>query len=729
MIAKDHGQPPRSGRLSITVNLVDSNDNAPAFQKSSYEINVVENIAPGTTILRVSADDSDYGPNGEMTYSLSARNSDDVKSTFGIESATGELFVTGVIDYELSDTYYVYVQATDKGELPLASVTLVTIHVIDVNDNRPQINVNLLSAGDKHARVSERANVGAFVAKVSIVDADSGENGRATAELLPPASEYFSLQPMYINEYKVVTSRLLDREQTSEFNLTIRVEDKGARSLGTTSVLKVEVLDENDNPPHFNQSLYVAEITENNLMGAFIYQLAATDRDAGDNARVVYSVQPPYENDFHINPNTGILSARKQFDREEAPSVDVKIMASDRGQPPLSSSTIVRVVFKDENDNSPVFDMKSYRFVMQENQPVSSLIGTVTATDSDDGLNGEIVYSMGNIVAEFSIDPKTGGIYTNRKLDREKEEVFHFVVVATNPNAEQRFDAANVTIIVEDINDNIPMITFPSGSDNVVFLPENSLGGAFVCTVVAYDEDRGQNGKLTYDFMDGNGAGLFKINRKSGDITIAKALKPEWVGLHKLIVKVTDRGRTNNVAVAALNVIIHPSNMTANETLMYLLGDSVEQKERDVSPASFFSSHFTLIVAMSALSALLIFALVALIVMYRRKSGENHAYNVRTEAQRIFAGIKRRLPSTDTDCEAGQCTVVKGDERGDGRKDVDEQSMRSADCCSQCEKGCEEQQRCDSNMTGNFSWVFCSRAGSGENSTTTVRTNNRGHEL
>ncbi|XP_014665412.1 PREDICTED: protocadherin-11 X-linked-like, partial [Priapulus caudatus] len=664
IVAADQGVPRRTGSVIVNIDVTDTNDNAPVFEKQHYERQIMENVAPSTTVLRVRATDSDHGSNGVVEYSLSTRNTKQIRETFGINPETGELFVKGIIDYEHKTSHHVYVEATDKGVDPLSSVAIATINVMDENDNTPLIRMNLLTAVDGVAFISESAPEGSFVAKLSIIDTDSDDNGRATGEILPGGADYFSLKPLFVNEYMLVTSKLLDREAMPEYNLTIRVRDMGEPSRSSSVVLRVVVTDENDNPPSFNQSLFVARVAENNDVGQVVARVVATDRDEGLNAKMRYHIPPPHDIAFGINPLTGVITTRARFDREETPSIDVKVIASDSGDPPRLASTVVRVQFADVNDNAPQMKRKFYSFTLDENEPISTLVGSVQATDADVGDNGAVVYSFDTAVLEFSIDPVTGGIYTNRKLDREKKDTYTFVVRASDRGESPRHDRSNVTVYISDTNDNIPVIIFPSGSDNVVFLPETAPAGKSVCVATAYDEDEGEDGRLSFDIMDGNGYSIFRINEVSGEIVTTRALRGDWIGLHKLILSARDNGTPQNVAMTVLNVIIHPGNATTNETLMYLLSLHLKEDVDEVPLAR--PGNVMLMIIMACVSAALIAAVIILVIMYRRKSRENLAYNVRTEAQRIFQGLKRRKASSASDIEDGQGGFDDGGGEGGG---------------------------------------------------------------
>ena len=173
-----------------------------------------------TTVATVRAEDRDAGPNAVLTYYLSAATAANYGRTFTVNNITGDVFVTGRVDYESTPVYRLLVSARDSGPEAVSADAAVIVRVSDVNDNAPRIVINTLLASDTDvAAVPEDARPETFVAHVAVVDPDSGDNGRVSCSLDAPGN-YFRLKPMYGVEYQVVTSgQPLDRETTDRYLL------------------------------------------------------------------------------------------------------------------------------------------------------------------------------------------------------------------------------------------------------------------------------------------------------------------------------------------------------------------------------------------------------------------------------------------------------------------------------------------------------------------------------
>lgn len=216
VVAYDGGNPPNTGFLDVEILVLDANDNSPVFDSSAYEARLIENSPLLTRVLRVHAADQDTGINAVLTYYLSATSQANYGKTFSVDNVTGEIFVTGVVDYETNRVYQLMVSARDQGPDPISSDAMVVINVEDANDNVPKITVNTLLASDTDvARVAEDATLGTFVAHVIVRDPDSGENGRFNCSL---DSDSFQLRGMYESEFHIITAKAqLDRERITRY--------------------------------------------------------------------------------------------------------------------------------------------------------------------------------------------------------------------------------------------------------------------------------------------------------------------------------------------------------------------------------------------------------------------------------------------------------------------------------------------------------------------------------
>ncbi|NWV17249.1 PCDGA protein, partial [Origma solitaria] len=347
--ASDGGDPALTGTARIRVTVVDANDNAPVFSQSEYTVRVPEDLPVGSTIVTVSATDADEGLNGHVKYSLK-KITERASKIFRLDADTGAITLLRSLDFEEGNSYELEVEAHDAGAL--FDTVKLTITVIDVNDNTPEMTVS--SALNE---IAEDAPSGTMVALLHVQDRDSGANGDVRCSL--DGDVPFRLLRSHGSYYSVVTARELDREQVSEYNVTVRAADGGSPPLQSSAVLALRVLDVNDNAPVFAQERYSARVAENNAAGALVLTVLARDADWGQNARVRYRLSEgrvrgaPLSSYVSVQAETGALYALRSFDYEEVRELELWVRAEDGGAPALSSNVSVRLLIVDENDNAP----------------------------------------------------------------------------------------------------------------------------------------------------------------------------------------------------------------------------------------------------------------------------------------------------------------------------------------------------------------------------------------
>ncbi|NXF27512.1 PCDG7 protein, partial [Rhodinocichla rosea] len=349
--ASDGGDPARTGTARIRVTVVDANDNAPVFSQAEYTVRVPENVPVGSTLVTVTAKDTDEGLNGELKYSYQMVS---VKASeiFHLDAETGAITLTRNLDFEEGTSYELEVHVRDGGDLSLSDIAKVVITVTDMNDNAPEISVR-----SALSEISEDAPSGTVVALLYVQDQDSGANGEVRCSI--DGDVPFRLQSSHGSYYRVVTARELDREQVSEYNVTVRAADGGSPSLQSSAVLALRVLDVNDNAPVFAEERYSARLAENNAAGALVLTVRATDADWGQNARVRYRLAEgrvrgaPLSSYVSVQAETGALYALRSLDYEQVRELQLCVRAEDGGSPALSSNVSVRLLIVDENDNAP----------------------------------------------------------------------------------------------------------------------------------------------------------------------------------------------------------------------------------------------------------------------------------------------------------------------------------------------------------------------------------------
>ncbi|XP_075337475.1 protocadherin alpha-8-like isoform X15 [Odontesthes bonariensis] len=456
LTAVDGGKPAKSGNIEIIVNVLDVNDNSPVFTEEVYTAALKENVAVGTGVIRVNATDLDLGANGEIIYSFGKEVDSKLMELFTIDKNTGEIKVTGQIDFEKSKSYEIDIQASDKGPVPLTSDKSIMLTVIDVNDNAPVIEVTSFSSS-----IREDSKIGTTVALISVSDLDSGINGKVICTIKQDVP--FNLSPsLQEHMYAIVTESKLDREKISQYDVTIVAKDTGDPSFLTEKTISVVVSDVNDNSPEFSSSPYIFYLTENNSPGASVFSVVAHDRDNSDNALIVYHILRDATGDnklssfLNINSETGDIVALKSFDFETLKTFQFHVVATDSGTPSLSSNVTVNVFILDQNDNAPVilYPVSSNGSAegveeIPRNVNAGHLVTKVRAYDADIGYNGWLLFSLQEVTDHslFGLDRYTGQIRTHRSFT-ETDEAEHKLVILVKDNGNVSL-SATATVIVK----------------------------------------------------------------------------------------------------------------------------------------------------------------------------------------------------------------------------------------------------------------------------------------
>uniref|UniRef100_A0A8C1GP97 Protocadherin gamma-C3-like n=1 Tax=Cyprinus carpio TaxID=7962 RepID=A0A8C1GP97_CYPCA len=457
LTAIDGGNPQRSGTLNITVFVLDVNDNRPFFSQDVYSSTLHENVQIGTLVIKVMASDSDYGPNGEVSYTFGGDNNENIFHIFGLNRLTGEIRVIGEVDFEKNSVYKLDIQAIDNGQPPLNTDCRVIIKILDLNDNEPIIDVTSLSNV-----VPEDSKPGTVISLISVTDRDSGVNGKVVCSLSENVP--FELkQSVQENIYSLVTKGNLDhRELVSEYDIKITATDLGNPSLSAYKTMFVQVSDVNDNIPEFSSNPLELYLTENNSPGASIFSVSASDKDINENAAITYhilrggGIQNDMASALNINSETGVIHALKSFDFESVKTFQFHVLATDSGTPSLSSNVTVNVFILDQNDNVPVIlypvSANGSAEGVEEiprNVNAGHLVTKVRAYDADIGYNGWLLFSLQEVSDHslFGLDRYTGQIRTLRSFT-ETDEALHKLLILVKDNGNISL-SATATVIVK----------------------------------------------------------------------------------------------------------------------------------------------------------------------------------------------------------------------------------------------------------------------------------------
>lgn len=454
------------GRAVLDIQVIDINDNRPEFNMAFYEESLIENTAIGTPVVQVNATDADSGTNADITYYI---DPNDIATTFfNIDGTSGRITTSGEIDREENSFFEFSVFAIDGGDVSLTGTATLRIATLDINDNAPSF-----LESSYHETVTEDDPSGTSILFVTATDRDED-----TIEYRIEPTEGSS--NFAISSGGLLTLNTPASELTEfEYILNISAFDGDFYSYAR---VVIEVEDQNNHAPMFNQSIYNAYIVEHTSVNTYVTQVYATDDDRGSNAEIFYSVS---DERFSVHINSGVIRVSGDVDREASSDGIVRLIVVARDGGGRTGTAEVHIELGDINDNEPIFSSSSYIIDVSETVSIGTTVSrAVTATDPDDGSNGSIQYSTTeemNSQFPFTIDSSTGAIFTTAGLDFSVESQYIFTMDAVDSGSPQMSaNPASVTINVIDDGQNHPSF---ENSNYTASIPEDSSSGDDILTV------------------------------------------------------------------------------------------------------------------------------------------------------------------------------------------------------------------------------------------------------
>ncbi|XP_046867035.1 neural-cadherin isoform X8 [Drosophila willistoni] len=552
--AKDKGEPAKSGTATVRVYTKNKNDEEPKFSQQVYTPNVDENAGPNTLVTTVVASDKD-GDNVRFGFVGGGTSS----GQFVIEDITGVIRLHNKAISLDRDKYELNVTAMDDGSCCVngdqtihTSTAVVVVFITDVNDNKPVFK----DCGTYYPKVEEGAPNGSPVIKVVATDDDKGVNGQVKYSIVQQPNQKGTKFTVDEETGEVSTNKVFDREgDDGKFvSVTVKATDQGDPSLEGVCSFTVEITDVNDNPPLFDRQKYVENVKQDASIGTNILRVSASDEDADNNGAIVYSLSAPFNpNDleyFDIQAESGWIVLKKPLDRE---TYKLEAMAQDKGYPPLSRTVEVQIDVVDRANNPPVWDHTVYGPIyVKENMAVGGKVVSIKASSGIEG-NPTVFYRLmpgstaqTNKFHTFYLQqrPDNGDtwadIKVNHPLDYESIKEYNLTIRVENNGAQQLASEATVYIMLEDVNDEIPLFT-EREQETVL---EGEPIGTKVTQVNAIDKDGTfPNNQVYYYIVDSprnEGKEFFEINLQSGEIFTKTVFDREKKGAYALEVEARD---------------------------------------------------------------------------------------------------------------------------------------------------------------------------------------------
>ncbi|GFS53692.1 cadherin-87A [Trichonephila inaurata madagascariensis] len=504
--------PQLSGTGTVTVNILDTNDNVPKFEKPEYKASIIENAPAGTVVDTITATDRDTMIFGEagIVYSIFGNGAE----KFQVGETSGVITVApcqtpgsgNCLDFETRPTYYLSYQAVDDMGRGLATVVPLTLSLSDANDNAPTF---------LHESYSATIDEGAFKfdtpLRVQAVDADA----TSVVQYSIIAGNSFNIFAIdgRSGEISVNQRNGLDVSalKTDTIILTVQAND-GGNGIVTTTV-KITVKDANNNKPIFEKEMYAASIPESSPAGTVVEQVSASDADTGVNAEISYRIQKGGSDDFTIHPKSGEISVKSgaKLDYDRRKEYNIEIIAVDGGSPMHTGTATLVVQVLNSNDKAPYFTPSTQRTQVTEDQNEGHIFYTLKAVDPDVNSPDSLVYAISEPITAtdkdgrqlpaqvsgykdfFDVIPESGEVKVASRLDREMAAIVTLTVVVTDISATPpQTGTGTLVVTIIDLNDFPPSFPRPWTPENPEILinaMEEQPKGSVVSTLVATDPD------------------------------------------------------------------------------------------------------------------------------------------------------------------------------------------------------------------------------------------------
>ena len=542
------GRPLFFTATKVTIIVTDVNDNPPSFESTLIHVNTLEAQFPPFSIAEVRAIDKDQGQNGLVTYSIEQTSAN--QQMFEINEESGLLTCYVELDREQVSNFKVKVLASDSGSPPLTGTATVLLHVNDVNDNAP------LFSRIYSVNITENSPKGSHLVRIRTNDRDSPTNSNVTYTILH--DDDWNVFEINGRTGDITVKENLDREIQEEYSLRVQADD-GAWKLETA--ISVQVLDENDNAPVFDQSLY--EFVHNiNSKNIDVGRVHALDRDSpGPNSDIFYSLSH-VSNFFLVQPDSGKIRIRSKLpfsrnsnSRNDDNTYKLRVLATDLGNPPKSSECEVVITAINEDEEPPVLIKQTTATALPRHLPV----GTIVSSVQIEPVNRQVVYRLagGNATSFFSIGPSSGSLTLSRTISFPPKTLLQLKISAHFQGEENV--QSSVLQIFEVTSENANAPKFSSDSTRV-YIREDEEIGSVIITLTALDDDEGINGKVVYKIVEGDDKHMFGIDETSGKISVAKSLDYDEVPVYNVLVQASDKSFYAKTSTTKVKIVLQDVN-------------------------------------------------------------------------------------------------------------------------------------------------------------------------
>ncbi|PNI22723.1 PCDHB11 isoform 1 [Pan troglodytes] len=526
----------------------------------TWSFSVAEEMQSGSFVGNLAKD------LGLKVRELSSRGarvvSNDKKQRLQLDINTGDVLLSETLDREelcgSIEPCVLHFQVLMQNPTQFLQIEL---QVRDINDHSP-----IFLEKQMLLEIPENSPVGAVFLLESAKDLDVGINAVKSYTISPNSHFHIKMRVNPDNRKypELVLDKALDYEELPELSFILTALDGGSPPRSGTALVRVVVVDINDNSPEFEQAFYEVKIPENSILGSLILTVSAWDLDSGTNGEICYTLSHASEDirkTFEINQKSGDITLTAPLDFETIESYSIIIQATDGGG--LFGKSTVRIQVIDVNDNAPEITVSSITSPIPENTP-ETVVMVFSIQDIDSGDNGRIVCSIPEDLP-FVLKSSVENYYTletERPLDRESTAEYNITITVTDLGIPRLKTEHNTTVLVSDVNDNAPTFTQTSYT---LFVSENNSPALHIGSVSATDRDSGTNAQVNYSLLPPQDphlplASLVSINADNGHLFALRSLDYEALQAFEFRVGATDRGSPALSSEALVRVLVLDAN-------------------------------------------------------------------------------------------------------------------------------------------------------------------------
>ncbi|XP_029421607.1 protocadherin Fat 3 isoform X4 [Nannospalax galili] len=513
-----------ASNATVSVQVIDENDNTPVFLFSQYSGSLSE-AAPINSIVRsldnsplvIRATDADSNQNALLVYQIVEATA---KKFFTVDSSTGAIRTIANLDHEAIAHFHFHVHVRDSGnpQLTAENPVEVNIEVTDVNDNPP-----VFTQAAFETVLLLPTYVGVEVLKVSATDPDSEVPPELTYSLMEGSADHFLMD----SNRGVLTIRNNNLSK-DHYMLIARVSDGKFYSSAMVTIVVKEAL---DSGLHFTQSFYSTSISENSTNITKVAIVNAVGNRL--NEPLKYSILNP-GNKFKIKSTSGVIQTTGvPFDREEQELYELVVEASRELDHLRVARVVVKVNVEDVNDNAPVFVGLPYYAAVQVDAEPGTLIYQVTAIDKDKGPNGEVTYVLQDDYGHFEINPNSGNVILKEAFNSDLSNIDYGITILAKDGGSPPL-STSVELPLTIVNKAMPVFDKPFYTASI---KEDVPMDTPILSINATSPE-GQG--IIYLITDGDPFKQFNVDFDTGVLKVIGPLDYEVTSLYKLTVRASD---------------------------------------------------------------------------------------------------------------------------------------------------------------------------------------------